>query len=988
MIQVIFKSLCINEAYKRTKKILDKFAVRTADKTWETFTTYKYLDLLIKKLKKEASKNTSINIFIYHKKGPKLYTIIGKKLLNDNYGIPISYSQINKNYIFKENEQTYKNIKNLLEFTTKLHDIGKNNNVFQNKLRKNIKQRDTIRHDFLSVFYLYQILIKEKSLITFYKDNKNIKLEEINQFLNFYFDTLENIIYNSNFITELNFINENKKKIIFFLIINIILYHHKFFDKLYNNYIDLNINEKKEILKEFIYLFFNKENITDINININYNYDEEKTIYDIQVNLKKSKKIKLLKEFGEILETNIFYNIHQEFTNLINDIQINFNTFNIYFYLVRSFLMFIDHNISQLKLIKDIKQEDLKNSNWLLANLKQLLGDHLLKEKEAVNEFLELMQNKLNTLQIQEKNTTCSHKFEWQTKAINKINNLKKGNKIKFNGSFIVLNAETGTGKTIMTIKLLKELTNNNIRANYLYNLRLLSKQTFESIKNYGNISDKNIALIIGEKEIKNDEKDYDQENIIENIISYKENYKYIEQELRTKKLMDLIKTPLVVATIDYFTNIHKINKTKYLISLFRLMQSDIVIDEIDQFIDKKQLMILQHLIYINGFFKRNVIISSATIHMDLVQLFYNVYKKGYEDSNLFYNKEDNFIFGIVNNFKQDIILNSLNTEKIIKNNFEYKINILKEKKHNLKKTKYIEQKDIINTIFNLHKKNHFQLNKKNVSFGFVKFFSIDDLLTFFINNVKNIKKEGYKIKFQLLHSQLGLEYRNIIENKLNEYLYRGNNKYKNFFEEDLKNIKEKNIIYVLFTTPIIEVGKDWDFDWGITQYQNIISTIQTAGRIYRHRIIKTEKECLAIFLNNNQNTKDYKYIKNENLLNNISLNSKSIIDKKLLYWNIEEYSEILKNTRLIKIGMEIDTKLNFREKNKNIDFVLNNQNGKIINSIDYTLEDFKFNKININTKLDFIINNNLEKDKYVINKYKKLDKQNFHSNLGIFTIK
>ena len=81
MINVLFVSQCKRNALKNTQIILDSFAERIGEKTWQTFTTYQYLDKYIKELKKKANKNTSVIVYILKKNRKVEYAKIGNTKL-------------------------------------------------------------------------------------------------------------------------------------------------------------------------------------------------------------------------------------------------------------------------------------------------------------------------------------------------------------------------------------------------------------------------------------------------------------------------------------------------------------------------------------------------------------------------------------------------------------------------------------------------------------------------------------------------------------------------------------------------------------------------------------------------------------------------------------------------------------------------------------------------------------------------------------------
>ena len=61
---VTFVSQCEKKALKRTRRVLDSFANRIGDNTWQTIITQEGLNAVQKLLRKTASKNTAVSCLI------------------------------------------------------------------------------------------------------------------------------------------------------------------------------------------------------------------------------------------------------------------------------------------------------------------------------------------------------------------------------------------------------------------------------------------------------------------------------------------------------------------------------------------------------------------------------------------------------------------------------------------------------------------------------------------------------------------------------------------------------------------------------------------------------------------------------------------------------------------------------------------------------------------------------------------------------------
>jgi CRISPR-associated endonuclease/helicase Cas3 len=78
---VTFVSQCENKALNRTRRVLDAFANRIGDKTWQTVITNDGLNAVKKLLRKTASKNTAVSCYwLRSRSRSELIWIVGNVL--------------------------------------------------------------------------------------------------------------------------------------------------------------------------------------------------------------------------------------------------------------------------------------------------------------------------------------------------------------------------------------------------------------------------------------------------------------------------------------------------------------------------------------------------------------------------------------------------------------------------------------------------------------------------------------------------------------------------------------------------------------------------------------------------------------------------------------------------------------------------------------------------------------------------------------------
>lgn len=177
---VVFVSQCEKKALGKTRRVLDAFADRIGDNTWQTVITEEGLNAVRKLLRKTASKSTAVSChWIRSRSRSDLLWVVGnRKKFNERGVVPVNYTEgevfmdvrtmkpkENENYantqlqllsehlfgvgyvskkIFEmilQNEE-HKNLSETVFLAGCLHDIGKLDPLFQEWVKKG-KQRET-----------------------------------------------------------------------------------------------------------------------------------------------------------------------------------------------------------------------------------------------------------------------------------------------------------------------------------------------------------------------------------------------------------------------------------------------------------------------------------------------------------------------------------------------------------------------------------------------------------------------------------------------------------------------------------------------------------------------------------------------------------------------------------------------------------------------------------------------------------------------------
>ena len=95
---VTFVSQCTKNAHKKTRRVLDAFADRIGDNTWQTVITQEGLQAVRKLLRKTASKNTAVSCHRFRSRSSaELLWTVGRKEAFDHQGrVPVNTTQVNR----------------------------------------------------------------------------------------------------------------------------------------------------------------------------------------------------------------------------------------------------------------------------------------------------------------------------------------------------------------------------------------------------------------------------------------------------------------------------------------------------------------------------------------------------------------------------------------------------------------------------------------------------------------------------------------------------------------------------------------------------------------------------------------------------------------------------------------------------------------------------------------------------------------------------
>ena len=151
---VLLVSQCSKNALAETRRILDQFAERRGDRTWQTAITQEGLSTLHRMLRQTARKNTAVAChWIRGKDHSELIWVVGNaRQFNAHGATPTNTTA--RDVLRSEDEDDWhsaEDIRLLARLAALFHDFGKANDSFQKKLRSAVAIADAFRHEWVSL---------------------------------------------------------------------------------------------------------------------------------------------------------------------------------------------------------------------------------------------------------------------------------------------------------------------------------------------------------------------------------------------------------------------------------------------------------------------------------------------------------------------------------------------------------------------------------------------------------------------------------------------------------------------------------------------------------------------------------------------------------------------------------------------------------------------------------------------------------------------
>lgn len=880
---VLLVSQCSKRALTETRRILDQFAERCGQATWQTSITMDGLNTLRKLLRKTARKNTAVAChWIRGKDHSELIWIVGDaSQFNAQGAVPTNTTERDVLRAGDENNwHTGEDIKLLSQMAALLHDLGKASIAFQQRLRKRPTEKNLYRHEWVSLRLFLAFVGSDEDAVWLRRlatpsaqdDQSWIAADR------YWRDGLDKN-------TPKPFQNlPPLAAAIAWLVVT----HHRL----------PVIPVIDSISREQSYLGkkspdFGRSKLTDLLQSVTHDWNEIRRGTDSSAiepywNLAADLPVVLPKwraQAAKLAQRLLALCNMQGKGDWLNNPYV--------MHLARMSLMLADHHYSALppdspERVKGDGNTTLFANTHSDGKLKQPLDEHLLgvaKLAGSITHSLPSFERLLPRLARHRglKKRSESERFRWQDKAFDAAKLLSVSTAEQ--GAFIVNMASTGCGKTLANARILYALADpqQGMRATFALGLRTLTLQTGRSYRDDLHLGDDELAIRVGGSASRKLFEFYEAKAEASGSASTQElieedghvlyEGQYADHPLLAKAMADtriraLLSAPMLVCTIDHLTPATEAQRAgRQIAPMLRLMSSDLVLDELDDF-DLADLPALTRLVHWAGLLGSRVLLSSATLPPALVEGMFQAYSAGrqhFQRNRGVHGGQNLAVMEIpclwVDEFgvHQAVVANSQSftqahgdfvTQRVaaltksIATNGAKRCGVLvpveiKEKQPELVHRTFAAQ--LCRTLIQAHDAHHeiCPHSQKCVSFGLVRMANIEPLFDVARELFELGAPDNYCIHLCVYHARFPLLLRSSIEHQLDTTLNRRDPQAiyaRADIRAELDSSPVLNHLFVVLGSPVTEVGRDHDYDWALVEPSSMRSLIQLAGRVQRHR--------------------------------------------------------------------------------------------------------------------------------------------------------
>lgn len=889
---VLLISQCDKRALTETRRILDQFAERRGDRTWQTPITQDGLDTLRRLLRKTARKNTAVAChWIRGLDHSELLWVVGdRRRFNDQGAVPTNTTRRNVLRSADENQwHTGELIRLLVDLAGLLHDLGKAIDAFQDRLRGRLEGRNLIRHEWVSLRLLEAFVGTDDDAAWLTRLAKPGAQDDARWLTALHRDGLK-----GNFDSPFKTLqNAPLAQALGWLVVT----HHRL--PVHPSGERFQMSALRGLLTQ-VQPAWNESSFAEqaeASAFAPYWHFSKGLPVTSEAWRKRASRIA-----RRLLEWRARQAEQSQATDLLN------NPFVMH--LSRLSLMLADHHYSRLE--GDSAERVKADAGYpLWANtvtggqVNQRLDEHLLgvaQHGSEVARFLPRLAQHLPRLGAHKKLRQRVHeeRFRWQDKAYELAASLRE--RAQQQGAFIVNMASTGCGKTLANARVMHALSDpaEGMRCAFALGLRTLTLQTGEAFRKLLDLGDDDLAIRVGGSANRTLFEYYEAQAEASGSASRQElleedghvlfegaadQHPLLRRAVADPEVRKLLLAPLLVCTIDHLTPATESQRGgRQIAPMLRLLSGDLVLDEPDDF-DLTDLPALTRLVHWAGLLGARVLLSSATLPPALIQGLFEAYRNGRhhfqrncsarpggadappivccawvdEFDQKAQDCPDEAGFAQAHaRFAQRRHAELTRQASAPRRRAEL-ISVDGMTGIGAKHLPALAQAfapQVLTAALRLHQAHHSvdPITGHRVSFGLVRMANIEPLFEVALALFRQPVPEGVRVHLCVYHSRHPLLVRSAIEQQLDRALRRHESDAV-FSLPDIRQrldaSSEANQLFIVLGSPVTEVGRDHDYDWAVVEPSSMRSLIQLAGRVRRHRFGAVDSANVLVFDHN-----------------------------------------------------------------------------------------------------------------------------------------
>lgn len=886
---VLLVAQCNKRALTETRRILDQFAERRGDRTWQTPITQAGLDTLRRLLRKTARKNTAVAChWIRGRDHSELVWIVGNARRFSSEGA-VPTNSTGRNILRREDENDWhsgEDIRLLAQLAALLHDLGKASVAFQERLRSLRLERNLYRHEWVSLRlflafvgedddegWLARLASEDDDHATHRTAPGRYARDGVDEGIEHY--PFRRLTAQAPLAAAIGWL---------------IITHHR----LPVVPVEKQSDSSQEWLGKRSGCFEQVWLDTPL-ASVAHDWNE----VDSHATPAQAKPYWQMAGDLPALAPAWRRQTRRVANGLLKLRQRRDSDWlgNPYvMHLARLCLMLADHHYSSLGADKHDKpvterQRFVQSDQAVFANtlrpavMNQSLLEHLLGVghsasliAHALPNFERHLPRLVNHRGLRKRSGDA--RFAWQDKAFDAACSLRETS--RENGAFIVNMASTGCGKTLANARMLYALAEPRLglRVSYALGLRTLTLQTGRSYRRDLHLNDDELAVLVGgsasralfayyEAKAEASGSASTQALIEEDShVLYEGNetdHPLLSRALTNPEIRKLISAPMLVCTVDHLVPAtESLRAGRQIAPMLRLMSSDLVLDELDDY-DLNDLPALTRLMHWAGLLGSRVVLSSATLPPALVEGMFMAYRAGrhhYQrnrgrhgdgerqpvDVPCLWTDE----FGAHAELATDDAGFAAAHERFV----ERRVTKLRAAEPlrlaellpigiDTKQPERRIHADFATCVhqacLRLHQDHALPdpSTGKRVSFGLVRMANIGAIFEVARALCAQAMPPNTRLHLCVHHARFPLLQRSAIEAMLDATFNRRQEETV-WQQPEIRRVldtqPETNHLFVVLASPVCEVGRDWDADWALAEPSSMRSLIQLAGRVQRHR--------------------------------------------------------------------------------------------------------------------------------------------------------